>query len=194
MNHLTSNDLIPHQHHGGVPGNTTMNALITLIGNIENGIDTIALAMDQSMAYDVVDHAILTKKLEILGLVLHSLKLMKSYMSECFQYVQLEGYTSYPLATGDRSVIQGSSLSCVMFLIYTLDLPLVFDLQKLTICQAEVSQAPSSTLYIDDNVVTITRKYNEDLQLTLDNSVEVIEDYMKNNRLQLNREKKTLSW
>ena len=89
MKHLTTNDLIPHQHHGGVPGNNTMTALISLIAkwteNMENGVDMVGLAMDQSMAYDVVHHTILSKKLAMLGLDIHSLQLMNSYMNQRFQ-------------------------------------------------------------------------------------------------------------
>ena len=66
MEHLEQNDLIPHHHHGGVPRKSTATAMSTLIdswtNSLESGNDALALIIDQSMAYDLVDHPILFKK------------------------------------------------------------------------------------------------------------------------------------
>ena len=67
LKHLEVNKLIPFQHYGGMPGHGTATALTTIIDSwtdlIEKGEDTVALIMDQSMAYDIVDHKIVIRKL-----------------------------------------------------------------------------------------------------------------------------------
>ena len=63
MKHLENHDLIPHHHHGGVPGKSTASTMVTLIDSwtksLESGDDSM------SMAYNLVDHCILLKKLKI---------------------------------------------------------------------------------------------------------------------------------
>ena len=63
-----------------------MEALITLIESwteqLESGCDSAALIMDQSKAYDLVDHQILLRKLDSLGLDNLSLKFMESYLTD----------------------------------------------------------------------------------------------------------------
>ena len=171
IKHLDQNKLIPHHHHGGVLQHGT-TALATIIDNwsikMEQGVDAAALIMDQSLAFDLVYHPILVKKLKSLGLDHHSLQLMKSYLNERMQAVHLEAYTSPPLHTGPISVIQGSSISALLFIIYTLDLPFIFYDNKMTIQQEELCPRPKSILYIDDNIIHITPFEGRTLQESVD--------------------------
>ena len=114
--------------------------------------------MDQSKAFDVVDHLLLLKKLNLLGLDHHSLQLMTSYLADRTQAVYLEGSTSSTLHSGPRSVIQGSGLSCTLYLVYTMDLPLIFEPAAKTVSQSEASNQPESLTYVDDNFITIKQK------------------------------------
>ena len=104
---------------------------------MEQGEDSIALIMDQSLAYDLVDHRILIQKLQAIGMDKHSIQLMTSYLSERQQAVQVETFTSPLLSSGPRSVIQGSALSCVLYLVFTLDLPLIFDHNSIQVAVEE---------------------------------------------------------
>ena len=146
LKHIQDNQLIPHQHHGGVANHGTATALATLVdtwsSRMESGQDSAALIMDQSLAYNLVDHVILLKKLQAVGLDSHSLKLMESYLDNRTQAVQVESFTSPPLHIGRRSVIQGSALSCVLYVIFTLDLPLIFDVKSIKISHEEQTQEP----------------------------------------------------
>ena len=96
LKHIQDNNLIPHQHHGGVINHGTATALATLVDTMstrmESGQDTAALIMDQSLAYDLVDHVILLKKLQAIGLDEHSIKLMESYLDNRTQAVQVESF------------------------------------------------------------------------------------------------------
>ena len=114
---------------------------------------------------------------------------MDSYLSNCTQVVYLEGFTSPTLHTGPRSVVQGSGLSCILYLVYTMDLPLIFEGGKLTVAQSEDSQWPDSITYVDDNIVTVSKMDNEDLQVTLLKTIQLVEQYMSANLLLLNPEK-----
>ena len=104
---------------------------------LEEGEYTIALIMDQSMTFNIVDHSILLNKNKMLGLDQHSMQVMQSYLEDRTQTVYLEGFTSDSLHIGARSVVQGSALSCVLFLVFTLDLPLIFDNETLTVEQED---------------------------------------------------------
>ena len=196
MKHLEKNELIPHHHHGGVPHKSTATAMTTLIdswtNSIESGKDAIALIIDQSMAYDLVDHPILLQKLDKIGLDQHSLNLMKSYLDQCQQAVYLEGQTSPILNTGPRSVVQGSGMSCILLLIFTLDLPLIFEEERISIEKIEQSTNPDSIGYVDDNFIQIKKQPNTSLQESLVTTMIAITNYMASNKLSLNKDKTQL--
>ena len=65
--HFLENDLFHNNHHGGVPHHSTATALIQLhdmfLESAENKKLTAALLLDQSAAYDLLDHPILLRKL-----------------------------------------------------------------------------------------------------------------------------------
>ena len=132
---------------------------------MEKGEYSVALIMDQSLAYDLVDHHIIKKKLKSIGLDQHSLQLLDSYLQDQQQAVQVESFTSPLLHIGPRSVIQGSALSCILYIIFTLDLPLIFTENSISVHKEELSKEPKSTTYINDNI-----------------AVQKAEDYMINNR------------
>ena len=96
------------------------------------------------------------------------------------------------LFIGDMSVIQGSTLSCVLYLIYTLDLPLLFNLNKMTIEQNIVDKAPKSTTYVDDTTTTITLDDKTPKQTQIDTTITKLEDYMNSNFLTMNPTKTKL--
>ena len=67
MEHFTTNGLFHSNHHGGLSNHSTATALIQLhnmfLEAAENKKLTAALLLDQSAAYDLLDHPILLKKL-----------------------------------------------------------------------------------------------------------------------------------
>ena len=137
---------------------------------MENGEDAIALIIDQSLAYDLVNHSILLQKLEAIGLDQYSTKLMKSYLSQRQQSTQVESFLSDPIHIGNRSVVQGSAMSCILYLIFTLDLPTIFNENSISIQQAESSNKPTSITYIDDMFTHVTKQPGQTLQQTLDHN------------------------
>ena len=69
VEHFTKNSLFHENHHGSLKGHSTATALIQLVDMwLEAAEDTMlsaTLLLDQSAAYDLVDHQILLDKLRI---------------------------------------------------------------------------------------------------------------------------------
>ena len=89
-------------------------------------------------------------------------------------------------------MIQGSALSCVLYVIFTLDLPLIFDEKSIKIAHEEQTEKPKSLTYIDDNFVLVTANNGKDLQESLNDAMGKVTDYMANNKLMLNPDKTQL--
>ena len=91
-----------------------------------------------SAAYDTIDNKILLQILEHYGIRGSPLKLIKSYLKDRKQFVEIEIFRSQILESLECSVIQGSKLSGLFYTIYTNEIPLLYKLlhgdwyQKLT--------------------------------------------------------------
>ena len=63
LQYLDKNNLIPDNHHGSRPGRSTTTALLDIyekaIENYEKGMSTAILTLDQSAAYEIIDHRVL---------------------------------------------------------------------------------------------------------------------------------------
>ena len=80
--------------------------------------------IDLSKAFDVVDHKLLLKNLQVYGLNTNSLKWFQSYLSGRYQKVCVDGKLSEALGI-HSSVPQGSILGPALFLLFINNLPLV---------------------------------------------------------------------
>ena len=196
LEYLVSNDLILESHHGALRGKSTITAIATVIDTwttkIENNEEIAAIAMDQSAAYDLIDHPILIKKMIILGFQPDTIKWFVSYLADRQQQVQIDGAKSQKLHIGNKSVIQGSVLSCILYLLYILDLPTIFHEQTHTVEQTDECRKPSLQTFVDDILTTIHREEKKSMQESIVSSIDIIETYMQANRLSLNRDKTQL--
>ena len=132
-------------------------------------------------------HEILTAKLEIIGFDSHALKWIKSYLSDRKQQVEVDTFSSQRMELEPCSVIQGSIASCILYQIFTADLPLAVHQHPLqSASQEETCSFPQVGTYVDD----IYLVPQADTQIQLNESsqlpVENVDIYMKANRLQLN--------
>ena len=74
--------------------------------------------IDLRKAFDVVDHKLLLKKLQVYGLITtNSLKRFQSYLRGRYQNVYVDGKLSDPLGI-DSGVPQGSILGPALFLLF----------------------------------------------------------------------------
>ena len=196
LEHLVKNNLIPHEHHGGILGNTTTTAVATMLDiwskALENQEDLAIIILDQTAAYDIIYHPILINKMEKLGFDNHTLNYFKNYLKDRRQQVTLDGQYSHELHSGPFSVIQGSVLSCLLFLIYTLDIPVLFLETTLKIEEYINNKQPKPTTFVDDVTVPIIVDPQTNNQELINHKMDQIEDYMNSNKLLLNRDKTTL--
>ena len=172
--HFLSNDLFHRNHHGGLPHHSTATALIQMhdifLEAAQKKQLTAALLLDQSAAYDLLDHPILLKKLAAYNFSKDSIKWFQSYLSERSQSVQVETKQSMPENLKDHAAPQGSILGGLLFLINENDFPS---------CRVN----GESVLFVDDDTDCVSdsdlEKLQEKIQIEADNSC----DWLTDNRM-----------
>ena len=174
--HFISNNLFHSNHHGGIPNHSTNTALIQLHDMILQAAVsklkklTAALLLDQSAAYDLFDHPILLKKLEVYNFDQNSIRWFESYLSNRSQAVQVETKHSSLENLDDHAAPQGSVLGGTLFIINENDFPA---------CRVE----GESVLFIDDDTDAVSEADPDllvaKMQQEADNSCE----WLKDNRM-----------
>ena len=78
-----------------------------------------------------------------------------SFLENRKQVTTIDGFTSSPVSIGPMSVIQGGSLSCLLHLVFNLDLPLLFHSSTHTPVQEQNCSKPNAFTFVDDKTITI---------------------------------------
>ena len=104
----------------------------------------LVVLIDLKKAFDIVDHQILFKKLELYGVKGPALSLLRSYLTNRSQKYQVNGFISSERLI-KCGVPQASILGPLFFLLYINDLP-----QRL--------HKTKPRLFADDTNLTATRK------------------------------------
>ena len=176
---LNDNNVLYEKQFGFRKKHSTYMALMVLIdkliSSIQKGEFVIGLFLDFSKAFDTVNHDILIRKLEHIGIRGVALHWFVSYLANRKQFVTYNGVQS-SMKTMKCGVPQGSILGPLLFLIYVNDL-------------ARVCKRTSPFLFADDtnlfksgtDLVQIIRETNEEL--------EDISLWLKVNKLSLNIKK-----
>jgi hypothetical protein len=126
VEYLDLNNLLKPDHHGSRQGHSTATALIQMydqwLDQVDDGMMVGVMMIDLSAAFDMVDHELLLKKLELFGLTEGALAWFRSYLSDRSQVVCVDGCNSPPLAV-DCGVPQGSILGPLLYILFTYDIP-----------------------------------------------------------------------
>ncbi|CAI6372350.1 unnamed protein product [Macrosiphum euphorbiae] len=128
LNFSFSKYIIPQQF-GFRPHTSTSSNLVAyhkyLMDVIEKGGQVDAIYTDISKAFDTINHAVLIRKLELMGVNNLMLKWFSSYISCRSQKVRLHGYVSNNISI-PSGVPQGGHISPLLFILYMNDVGLVF--------------------------------------------------------------------
>ena len=115
-----------------------------IVNEIDQNLYNCGIFLDLSKAFDTVNHNILVNKLEnYFGFRGRALELMKSYLTNRFQYTKI-GNSKSKLLPIECGVPQGLSPGPLLFILYINDLPLASKF--------------SATLYADDTYLALSDK------------------------------------
>ena len=161
--HLSENYLLSDQQFGFRPGRSTSDLLMLLTRNwqdaLDDGQDTVVVALDIAGAFDRVWHGGLLEKLRAKGIQGDLLLLLGNYLQGRTLQVVVNGQASESLPV-EASVPQGSVLGPVLWNIYVDDL-----LQQLPAVSAYADDCTLSCSYPRHDSVRAADEVNQQLSV-----------------------------
>ncbi|GBP27987.1 Probable RNA-directed DNA polymerase from transposon BS [Eumeta japonica] len=141
--HFYTNKLMSNKQFGFTRGRSTIDAGVELVQHIfgawEDSRDAISIFCDLSKAFDCVHHETLIGKLRHYGVTGRAFDLLKSYLNNRVQRVDVNGKKSSGSIV-HMGVPQGSILGPFLFLVYINDLPsLVKDAHEIVLFADDTS-------------------------------------------------------
>ena len=201
MKHLYEDDLLHSQNHGYRKGHGTITALLEAQEEMLEAMDTGNIVgivtLDQSAAFDVIEHSILEKKMRLYGFNNHALDWFRSYLHNRKQYVALESSKSEEKFIGPFACPQGSCLGPLIWNLYCGEaaeiLPLKMkDPKDEVVCLGARREAKcrwklgNLVQYADDLMIIIKGNSLESVRLKAREAYRTMQDWFLRNRLKLN--------
>lgn len=181
QSYFMNNDLITTFQHAYRGKHSTATALTQMVDDWYKDMEErkiIGVVMlDFTAAFDIIDHDLLLKKLEYYGFSRTALLWMESYLSDRRQLVYFNGSFSKERVV-EQGVPQGSCLGPLLYTIFTNDLPTVLD-------KASIS------MFADDSTVYLAGTDIGDLNTKLQRELQLVVNWIRNNKLILNVSKTT---
>ncbi len=177
-----TNKLFYNSQYGFRTQHSTEYAALEVIDRIVTSMDKndipINIYIDLSKAFDTLDHDILLHKLSYYGINGIALDLMKSYLTNRKQYVEIDKIKSETMVL-KTGVPQGSILGPLLFIIYINDI-------------SYSSNILDFTTYADDTTLSgvlrlISRKFpNLNVSSAVNEELNKVSEWLKLNKLSLN--------
>jgi hypothetical protein len=197
LSFLKKHNLMSPCQHGFTQGKSTNSALVEfmerIIDEVDKGKYSIGAMFDLTKAFNYVHTNTLLTKLYDLGIRGVAHDLIKSYLSNRYQYVCIpnnDGIATSTYQKLESGVPQGSILGPVLFTLYINDIQNTIPLKNLTLyaddTTALISNINLETLEIDLNTIcnSIVQYFNS-MYLTVNpNKCEIINFSLKNNHIE----------
>ena len=187
--YLQDNGLLPEKQSAYRKFHSTETALLDIMSDVHSAADrgqvTLLALLDQSAAFDVIDHGILMDRLHhTFGFSGTALSWIGSYLSGRSQYVYFNGDSS-KITQVEYGVPQGSVLGPLLFVLFTADITSMVEGYGL-----------KAHSYADDLQIYshVDPSDAQSLVLQISSCVESIQQWMAQNRLKLNPTKTELIW
>ena len=156
------------------PKHSTSHAILNLINKVTtslaSGSMVLAVLLDIRKAFDLIDRDILFVKLENYGVRGSNLSWFKSYFSNRFQRIYVNGKFSTNLCALLIGVLQGSVLGVLLFIIFINDIYMC--------CPSIISN-----LFADDNIGLIIGKSIDEIIDTARTELPLLIEWYSSNRL-----------
>ena len=176
--YFTRNKLFHKNLHGYRKNHSTQTALLQMYDKFVKAANqkqvTGAVLLDLSAAFDLVDHKLLNKKLDVYGVDREFREWINSYLTGRQQAVWISNCFSNYLDC-DVGVPQGSNLGPLLFLVFYNDLPYSLE------CDLEA--------YADDSTLIHSSESVKEIEDVLTRNCVEVQNWMNQNRLKLNAEK-----
>ena len=182
--YLNAHNLLSEQQYGFRSQHSTELACVKLVDYITTEMDNIkkiktptAIFLDLSKAFDTLNFNILLNKLQYYGIHGIALSLIKSYLTNRFQYVQFENSES-DLLEIKTGIPQGSILGPLFFSI------MINDLVKSSNKFKFLMYADDTTIYFNLEDFPL-----EDREVLINDELEKVNKWLKLNKLAVNVDK-----
>ena len=174
IGHMEEQGLLNPNLHGGLGGLSPLTAHIQLqeqlMEVVSNRELAAAIMIDQTAAYDLMDHDLITAKMREYHLGESFIRWMRSYLTGRVQRTKVQARTSQLAPVEVCGAPQGSIMAGLLHIISSNDCPSANDVGL-------------STLYVDDQTDVVRARNQVSLQEKAQRQADLTSAWMRNNRM-----------